>query len=1215
MEATAEELFELAASGIAIVGLDGRWQRVNRSLCRMLGYTSQEMLAMNFQSITHPDDMEVSLEYAKCVFDESVHTINFEKRYVHKDGHAIWVELNIAVVRDAQNQPSYFITQVQDITRHKMAREALSESERRYRQLVEISPDAIVVQCSGIIEFVNPAGIQLLGAAHVNVFIGQSLMDFVYPQYKEALRQQLQEVNQCLRQTLPVQLRLIKLDGTTLYVEATSAAFQYNDSSCTLTVMHDITQHKYAEMATRRSEELYRTMVSNFPNGAVLLFDKQMTLSVVDGLGLKDMGYSKESMEGKSIWDVFPTDISTRLMPNFRAALTGRPSLSELNIGQRVYQVRTIPVRNESGEIYAGTAVAQDITDRKKMEESLRKAHEELEIKVKERTADLLFANVALKKEIQERKQVQEALDAERKRLFGVLDLLPVIVSLHGHDYKIHFANRYFKEHFGDPQTGACYQVIRQQEEVCHECIPMWVLKTNVPEQWQWTRPGTARVYNMYNYPFTDVDGSPLVLKLGVDITDIHMAEEQISRLNRVYHVLSSINEAIVRIRDRDALFHQTCKIAVDHGAFRLVWIGLFDQQHSNITPVACFGTSCIDMERIKMTNKNIMRGCNILWQNILAGMNFICNDIQNNECVRIQKYEAIERGYNSMAAFPLKIEGNITGAIMLYSSERQFFKDKEVQLLSQLAEDISFALEFMDKEQRNREANEVIRKLSQAVQQSPITVIITDTHGIIEYVNSKFTETTGYTSAEVIGREADIFLGTPMYERGFVWATIEAGGQWHGVLHNRRKNGDVFYEQATITSIKDHEGDITHFLAVKEDITEHKKLEEQLRQSQKMEAIGQLAGGVAHDFNNILSAIIGYGYVLQLKLKDNDPIRAYADQILTAAERAVKLIKSLLTFSRKEHLQTEPVDINEVIRASHKMLSRLIGEDVEFVTRLFDEELVIMADTNQLTQVLMNFATNARDAMPHGGMFTISTDIAELDKAFFNSHGYGSAGRYALMTVSDTGSGMSDEVKDKLFEPFFTTKPPGKGTGLGLSIVYGIVKQHGGYITVYSHPSMGVTFKVYFPLVEACIASHQRAVEQFPVKARGYQEAGKTMETILVAEDDAEFRRILREILQDVSYNVIEAIDGTDAVEKFTTTKGDIDLLIFDVIMPRKNGISAYEEISALRPDIKALFLSGYTYDVILQKGIIDKTHHFISKPVSPKDLLKKVREVLDSP
>ncbi|MBF0590640.1 MAG: PAS domain S-box protein, partial [Nitrospirae bacterium] len=1155
-----------------------------------------------------PDDMDVSLEHVKRSFDEGVKTINFEKRYIHKDGHAIWVELNISVVRDRQNKPSYFITQIQDITKHKLAREALLESEKRYRQLVEISPDAIIVQGNGVIEFVNSAGIHLFGAAHVNTFIGQTLMDFVYPQYKEALQQQLQQVNEHKPQTPlapPAQLRLIKLDGSTLYVEASSIAFQYNGRHGTLTVMRDITQHKYAEMATRRSEELYRTMVSNFPNGAVLLFDRQMTLSLVDGLGLKDMGYSKETLEGKNIWEAFPIDIATKLMPHLRAALTGRQSVSELTFGHRVYQLRTIPVRNESGDVYAGTAVTQDITERKKMEDTLKKAHEELEIKVKERTADLLFANVALKKEIQERRQVQEALDAERKRLFGVLDLLPVIVSLHGQDYGIHFANRYFKEHFGDPEAGPCYQVIRQQQEMCKECIPMLVLRTNVPRQWQWTRPGTARVYQMYNYPFTDVDGSPLVLKLGVDITDIRMAQEQISRLNRVYHVLSSINEAIVRIRDRDVLFHETCKIAVGHGAFKLVWIGLFDQKFSEITPVACFGTSDSDVERLRMTNKNVMRGCNILWQDILGGTNFICNDIKNNDCVRIQKYEAIERGYNSMSALPLKTDGKVIGAILLYSNERQFFKNKEVQLLSQLAEDISFALEFMQKEQRNKEANEVIRKLSQAVQQSPTTVIITDTQGIIEYVNSKFTEITGYPPEEVIGREVNLFLGPPVGEMDSLWNTIRAGGQWHGGFQSKKKNGSTFYEQASITSIKDHDGVITHFLAVKEDVTERKKLEEQLRQSQKMEAIGQLAGGVAHDFNNILSAIIGYGYVLQLKTKEEDPIRNYADQILTSAERAVKLIKSLLTFSRKQQLQTEPVNINEVIKISQKMLSRLIGEDVEFTTRLFPDELIIMADTNQLTQVLMNFATNARDAMPHGGIFTISTEIAELDEAFLSSHGYGSLGRYALMTVSDTGSGMDDEVKDKIFEPFFTTKPTGKGTGLGLSIVYGIVKQHGGYITVYSQPSLGVTFKVYFPLVEACVASHDRPVE--PLPAGG-------LETILIAEDDAEFRRILKEILQNVSYNVIEAIDGADAVEKFTASKDDIELLIFDVIMPRKNGKDAYEEILALRPDIKAIFLSGYTYDVILQKGIIDKTHYFMSKPVAPKELLKKVREIIDT-
>ncbi|MBF0345910.1 MAG: PAS domain S-box protein [Nitrospirae bacterium] len=1210
MSATTEELFELVAIGMAIVGMDGRWHKVNRSLCEMLGYTQEEMLNKDFQSITHPDDMDISLDQAKLAIDESVKTIRFEKRYIHKDGSAIWVDLNIAVVRDTDNKPLYFITQVQDITSHKRTNDALLESEKRYRQLVEISPDAIIVQNNGIIDFINTAGLELLGAKSTNILIGHSLMDFVYPHYIEVLNQQFKLAYEKQR-TSPVQLRLIKLNGSTLYVEASSFLFKSNDKSCMLTILRDITQHKYSEMVNRRSEELYRTIASNFPNGVVLLFDKQMRLSIVDGLGLKDMGYSKEALEGKNIWDAFPIDIATRLMPNFRAALTGRPSVFELTFGQRskdswkTYQVRTIPVRNEAGDIYAGTAVAQDITERKRMEEHIKKAHEELEIKVKERTADLLTANVALKREIQDRKQAQEALYAEQKKLFGVLDLLPVIVSLHGQDYRIHFANRYFMEHFGDPKAGPCFSVIRQQDEICKECIPLRVLNTKIPAEWEWTRPSTARVYKMYNHPFVDVDGSPLVLKLGVDITEIRMAEEKISRLNRLYHVLSSINEAIVRIRNKDALFYETCKIAVSYGEFKMVWIGLFDKQLSSISPVAFYGATDCDIESVKMTNKNILRGCTILWQNIIDAGHFICNNIKTNDCVRVQKYEAIERGYNSMAAFSLKIEGKVIGAVLLYSSEQQFFKNKEVQLLSQLADDISFALEFMEKEQRNREADEVIRKLSQAVQQSPTTVIITDTQGVIQYVNSKFTESTGYIPEDVIGQEVGLFLGPPVIEMASIWNTIRAGNEWHGGFQNRKKNGDLFYEQASITSIKDTEGGITHFLAVKEDVTERKKLEEQLRQSQKMEAVGQLAGGIAHDFNNILSAIIGYGYVLQMKIKEGEPTRAYVDQILSSAERAVKLIQSLLTFSRKQKLQTEPVNINEIIKISQKMLSRLIGEDVEFTTHLFPDELVIMADTNQLTQVLMNFTTNARDAMPNGGVFTIDTEIVELDKTFFNSHGYGNPGRYVLMTVSDTGSGMDNNILEKIFEPFFTTKPTGKGTGLGLSIVYGIVKQHSGYITVYSEPSMGTTFKIYFPYVEASVAKLENSADLLPIGG---------VETILIAEDDKEFRRILKEILEDVGYNVIEAVDGTDAVEKFKTNKDVINLLVLDVIMPRKNGKIAYEEMLALKPEIKAIFLSGYTYDVILQKGIIDKSHYFISKPVSPKDLIKKVREILDT-
>jgi len=388
-------------------------------------------------------------------------------------------------------------------------------------------------------------------------------------------------------------------------------------------------------------------------------------------------------------------------------------------------------------------------------------------------------------------------------------------------------------------------------------------------------------------------------------------------------------------------------------------------------------------------------------------------------------------------------------------------------------------------------------------------------------------------------------------------------------------------------------------------DITEQKSLEDQLRQAQKMEAIGRLAGGIAHDFNNILTVIIGYGTLLKMGMQEDDPLQINVEQLLSASERAANLTRSLLAFSRNQVIRLQPMELNEIVRNLEKFLVRIIGEDVAIRTDLAAGELMILADRGQIEQVLMNLATNGRDAMPHGGTFTIGTGAATLDDAFIHAHGYGKAGRYALVTVTDTGTGMDEETCQRIFEPFFTTKEPGKGTGLGLSVVYGIVKQHDGYIYVNSNPGRGTTFSMYLPLYNLA-----QPDEALPAPAPHL----KGTETVLLAEDDDAIRALIIRVLREQGYTVIEAANGEEAVKRFSEHRDTIRLLIFDLIMPKMNGREACEEIMKLCPTIRSLFVSGYTADLLEQKGLLAAGMDLVMKPLSPFDLLRKVREVLDS-
>jgi PAS domain S-box-containing protein len=389
-------------------------------------------------------------------------------------------------------------------------------------------------------------------------------------------------------------------------------------------------------------------------------------------------------------------------------------------------------------------------------------------------------------------------------------------------------------------------------------------------------------------------------------------------------------------------------------------------------------------------------------------------------------------------------------------------------------------------------------------------------------------------------------------------------------------------------------------------DITEQKQLEGQLHHAQRMEAVGQLAGGVAHDFNNILTAILGYTNLLQTKTGVDDPRRSHLDEIAAAAERASSLTASLLTFSRKREITLATIDLNGLIRKLDTFLRRIIGENIEVRAKLFEGDLAIHADAGQLEQVLMNLATNARDAMLKGGTLLIETDLVVIDNGFFRMHGYGTPGRYAMVSVTDTGTGMDEKTRERIFEPFFTTKETGKGTGLGLSIVYGIVKQHKGYINVYSEPGRGATFRLLFQAVEP---EHTASDASDAAPADDEPTGGKT---ILVVDDDAAIRQLLEIYLTDLGYTVFQAEDGQDGVEKVKGMARAIDLVVMDTIMPKMNGREAVLGMRAVRPDLKIMLMSGYPADVAHGQGVPGEGVEFMLKPLRPTEFAAKVKKLL---
>jgi PAS domain S-box-containing protein len=697
------------------------------------------------------------------------------------------------------------------------------------------------------------------------------------------------------------------------------------------------------------------------------------------------------------------------------------------------------------------------------------------------------------------------------------------------------------------------------------------------------------------------------------DVSERKRKEEDIQRLNRTLVAHSNSSKALMSARDESWYLNEVCRIVVEDCGHALVWIGFAEHDEvKTVTPVAHAGFDEGYLASKNFTWSDTERGCGPVGTSIKTGKPSIVRNISGSLIFAPWREEAVKRGYAAMIAIPLLAEEKAFGSLNIYSPYQDPFSEDEVQLLIDLAADLSYGIAAIRQRTARAEAESARQeseiRMRTLVQTIPDLIWLKNEEGKYLACNPMFERLFGAREAEIIGKTdydfvdkelADFFrekdrkavaAGKP--SSNMEWVTFADDG--HRALLDTIK-----------TPMLDAEGKLMGVLGIGRDISEHHKLEEQLRHSQKMEAVGTLAGGIAHDFNNILNVIMGYGSMVIDKLEAGSHLREHMSEVLIAADRAAELTKRLLVFSRKQVVEVKPVNVNGIILGLQKMLSRIIRESIDFNLHLSDTPLIVLADAAQIEQVLINLASNAKDAMQEGGGLTISTELEELDDEFVAANGYGKPGRYALITVADTGHGMDTETRKKIFEPFFTTKGIGEGTGLGLAITYSIIKQHGGLINVYSEPGQGTIFRIYLPLSEEEAAPGKSMEAAIPVRGGN--------ETVLLAEDDASLRQLAVEVLESYGYTVISAENGEDAITKFMENRERISLVMLDMIMPKKNGKEVRDAIRIVSPGIKTLFSSGYTMDIIKTKELMETDFDFIHKPFLPKELLMKVREVLD--
>ncbi len=508
------------------------------------------------------------------------------------------------------------------------------------------------------------------------------------------------------------------------------------------------------------------------------------------------------------------------------------------------------------------------------------------------------------------------------------------------------------------------------------------------------------------------------------------------------------------------------------------------------------------------------------------------------------------------------------------------------------------------------RKREEAERKqLLAAIEQAGEAIVMTDASGVIQFVNPAFEQTTGYSREEAVGKNPRILKSGEQDELFYrdLWATISGGKIWTGRMVNRRKDGTLYTEESTISPVRDDSGRVINYVAVQRNITEQLRLAEQYQQAQKMEAVGLLAGGVAHDYNNMLSVILGYTDLALAKVDPAGLLHEDLEEIYKAAIRSADITRQLLTFARKQTISPVVLDLNQAVQSTLKMLGRLIGEDIKLAWHPGPGLHPIRMDPAQIDQILANLCVNARDAITDVGNIIIETKNVVIDEDYCGRNVGFEPGEFILLTVSDDGGGMDNETLDHIFDPFFTTKRLGQGTGLGLSTVYGIVRQNNGFINVYSEPGNGTTFKVYLPWHSGrTIEIQPKEVAQIPL-SRG--------ETVLVVEDEQALLKMTGIMLEKLGYRVLAAGTVAEAIRLAEEFASGIHLFITDVVMPEMNGRDLSRRLQSLCPGVKILFMSGYTATVIAHRGVLDEGVNFIQKPFSMKDLAVKVRDAILEP
>jgi PAS domain S-box-containing protein len=818
--------------------------------------------------------------------------------------------------------------------------------------------------------------------------------------------------------------------------------------------------------------------------------------------------------------------------------------------------------------------------------------------------------------EISDRMREERALREQAQ----LLDLAHDTIMVRDLDGTIRFWNQGAEEMYGFPSEHAVGQVSHQLLQTAFP-QPLPEIEATLLEKGRWEGELThlaqdgARLVVASRWALrTGQDGQPLgVMEINNDISERKQAEEHTRRLNRVYTVLSDINQTIVREKDSKAMLKSACRIAVEKGKFRMAWIGMIDPESQTLEPIASSGNvdGYLDLVKINLRPPSTETETGPVATCFRTGKHSTCDDIEH-QLFRPWRSDALRQGFKSVAAFPLRCEGLMVGVFCLYAGELAFFDDDEIHVLDEMAMDISYALEVNLHEEDRRKADEELRRrtaLLEALVESALDcVLVIDDEGKKILQNQRLVDVLKIPPA--IAADPDFFPQLE-YVKSIMKDPEKFAEKARYLIGHRDEisRDEVELTDGTILDrysapVRDKELNYYGRIWTLRDITERRQLEAQFRQAQKMEAIGQLTGGIAHDFNNLLTVILGCSEVIGDETRNDPRIHKMAGMIGDAAQRGADLTHRMLAFARRQALQPTSVNINQLLKSMESFLRRTLSADIELKLILATEDCNAIIDPTELESALLNLCVNARDAMPNGGKLIIESRNTALDGAFADQNPDVTPGQYILITVSDTGCGISQQNLPRVFEPFFTTKEVGKGTGLGLSMVYGFAKQSQGHLKIYSEPDRGTSVKLYLP--------HATQAAKSSIPAQISLANLKGSEVILLVEDNAPVRDFAKSQLVDLGYRVFEAANGIDAL-KILADHREIDLLFTDLVMPGGlNGRQLAQQASQNRPGLKVLYCSGYAENAVHHQGWLNNEMQLLSKPYSRLELAGKIRGAL---